>query len=158
MSSRVDPFTGKPLEIPNRDERPYYEPTANEPEDDEDMRIERLDQPSGFIHTHDRQRGARFRMSMAIPVIMVGHLAAVMVGVFAIMLGVRGSLGAYDEVLVPALVIGGSLAAVGGTLASLYIWPATGRQGPLRTITYGLLASAFILGFVVLGIGLVFSA
>lgn len=152
MPTRLDPFTGRPLEDPNREEPAAYQPVPGEPEDT-DLHVSREELPVGFIRPGERQRGARFRAAMEIPAIMVGILTAVMVGVFALVLGVRGTLVAYERAVVPALLIGGSLAAIGGTLAALYLWPAWARQGPIRTIVYGLLASAFVFGIVVLGIG-----
>lgn len=154
MPTRLDPFTGRPLEDRNREEPDVYEPLPGEPEDT-DLHVAREELPAGFIHPHDRQRGARFRASVEIPAIMVGLFTAVMVGVFALLLGVRGSLPRYDEVLVPALLVGGSAAAVGGTLAALYLWPPWARQGPVRTMVWGMLASAFIFGVIVLGVGFV---
>lgn len=128
MATHVDPFTGKPLdEARQKGEKPLYSPNREEPEDDTVMQIEGAEQPYGFVHTHDRQRGARFRWSIALPAIIVSLLATIMVGSFALLLGVRGQLTEHSNVLVPALIIGGALAAVGGTFGSFFLWPSWAR-------------------------------
>lgn len=152
MPTRLDPFTGRPLEERNREEPAIYEPLPDEPDDDA-RQVTREELPVGFIRPHDRQRGARYRVAVEIPAIMVGLFTAVLVGIFTAILGARGSLTEYGSAIVPALLVGGPLAAVGGTLAALYLWPSWARQGPIHTILFGVVASALIFGVVVLGIG-----
>lgn len=154
MATHVDPFTGAPLDADEPATPRGYDPELDEGDQDSIL-IEREQLPQGFIHQHEPQAGRRFQWAVAVPLILVPHLIAVLVGFFAVYLGARGMLVANGQTLVPVLVVGGSAAALASAAASIYLWPNRVPIGGIRTISYGLLGGALVFAVVVLFLGLV---